>query len=152
MKIKYSLMLLAVLIMTATIPVSAATDSDIDTHPDCLHCGMDRKAFGYSRMLVQYEDGTSVGLCSLRCAAVELEANKTRKVKAVLVADRNSRVLIDAEKAVWVVGGRKKGVMTMNPKWAFELKASADAFIKEFGGASVTWPEALAAAKKELSQ
>lgn len=131
---------------------TAFAQSDIDQHRDCIHCGMDRKAFGYSRMLVQYEDGTSVGVCSLRCIVTELDANKNRKVKAIQVADRNTRTLIDVEKAVWVLGGSKRGVMTMNPKWAFETKAAADAFIKEFGGAIVSWPEALAAAQKEVTQ
>jgi len=130
----------------------AHAQSDIDQHRDCIHCGMDRKAFGYSRMLVEYEDGTSVGVCSLRCMVTELDANKSRKVKSILVADRNTRTLIDGEKAVWVLGGSKRGVMTMNPKWAFETKSAADVFIKEFGGTIVSWPEALAAARKEVSQ
>jgi copper chaperone NosL len=150
MKSKVSAYVAAALL--SLIAVAVFAESDIDAHRDCVHCGMDRKAFGYSRMLVQYEDGASVGLCSLRCAAVELEANKNHKVKAVFVADRDTRTLINVEKAVWVLGGNKKGVMTMLPKWAFESRDAADKFLKEYGGKIASWSEALEAARKELSQ
>lgn len=125
---------------------------DIDAHRSCGFCGMDRKAYGYSRMLIEYEDGTAVGVCSLHCAVVELDANKGRKVKALLVADRDSRTLIDAEQAVWVMGGKKPGVMTQRPKWAFGSPAAARAFIEAYGGKVVPWSEALAAAREELAQ
>ncbi len=40
-----------------------------------------------------------------------------------MVADYGTKKLIDAEKAIWVVGGSVQGVMTRNAKWAFENKA-----------------------------
>jgi len=125
---------------------------DIDEHRSCIHCGMDRKAYGFSRMLVQYEDGTSAGVCSLHCAVIELNANKERTVKSLLVADRGTRELIVADKAVWVMGGSKRGVMTTRPKWAFASRAAAEAFIEKYGGAIVNWSEALAAAREDLAQ
>jgi nitrous oxide reductase accessory protein NosL len=132
------------------IAAAAATaQSDIEDHRSCAYCGMDRKAYGYSRMLIQYEDGTAVGVCSLHCAVSEFDANQGRKVKAILVADRDTRTLIDAEKAVWVIGGKKRGVMTQRPKWAFQSKAAAEAFIKAYGGKLVSWAEALAAARED---
>jgi copper chaperone NosL len=124
---------------------------DITEHRSCIHCGMDRKAYGFSRMLVQYGDGAFVGVCSLRCAVVELDANPKRKVKAIFAADRTERTLIDAETAVWVMGGVKRGVMTSRPKWAFGSKAAAEAFISNYGGTIVTWSEALAAAREDLT-
>jgi copper chaperone NosL len=143
--------LFAVLMLLMKLPAVSAAD-DIDEHRSCIHCGMDRKAYGFSRMLVQYEDGSSAGLCSLRCVVVELDANPKRTVKAILAADRTERTLIDAEKAVWVMGGVKRGVMTTRPKWAFSTKAAADAFMEDYGGAIVTWNEALAAAREDLAQ
>jgi copper chaperone NosL len=131
--------------------VLAMAQSDIDEHRDCAYCGMDRKAYGYSRMLIQYEDGTAVGVCSLHCAVMELKANQGRTVKSILVADRDTRVLIDAEQAVWVMGGEKRGVMTDIPKWAFQTKAAAEAFIAKYGGKKATWKEALAAAQNEVA-
>jgi copper chaperone NosL len=130
----------------------AFSQDDISDHRDCASCGMDRKAYGFSRMLVQFEDGTVLGACSLHCVVIELDANRKRSVKAVLAADRNTRALINAEKAVWVMGGAKRGVMTERPKWAFETKASAEAFIKEQGGSIVTWDDALAAAREDAAR
>lgn len=130
----------------------AFAQSDIEDHRSCAHCGMDRKAYGYSRMLIQYGGGSVVGVCSLHCAIVELDANQGRTVKTLLVADRDSRTLIDAEKAIWVMGGKKRGVMTQLPKWAFQTKADAEAFIKKNGGKIVSLEGALAAAREELVQ
>lgn len=131
---------------------SALAGDDIDKHRSCVFCGMDRKAYGYSRMLIQYEDGGSAGVCSLHCAVIELDTNKGRAVKALFVADRDSRILIHAEKAVWVMGGKKPGVMTQQPKWAFESPAAAGAFIEAHGGKVVTWSEALASSRDEVPQ
>jgi hypothetical protein len=111
---------------------------------------MDRKGYGYSRMLIRFEDGGSAGLCSLRCVVVELDANPERPVKAVLAADRATRELVDAKEAVWVMGGKKPGVMTKVAKWAFRSRADAEAFVAAYGGAIVTWSEAVAAAREEL--
>jgi copper chaperone NosL len=129
----------------------AQSNSDIEEHRDCRYCNMDRKAYGFSRMLVQYEDGTVVGVCSLHCALVDLDANPGRKVKALLVADRSNRNLLDVEKAVWVMGGKKSGVMTKRAKWAFESKEGAEAFIAKYEGKIVSWAEILAAAREDLA-
>jgi hypothetical protein len=113
---------------------------------------MDRKAYGFSRMMVEYKNGTAVGVCSLRCFVVEVDANPGREVKVILAADRDTRLLIDAEKAVWVMGGAKRGVMTDRPKWSFATRASAEAFIERYDGAIITWNEALAAAREDLAR
>jgi len=139
------------LMLVLAVAAGPAAD-DINEHRSCSHCGMDRKAYGFSRMLVQYDDGSSVGTCSLRCLVVELDANPKRTVKAIFAADRTERTLIDAEKAVWVMGGAKRGVMTNRPKWAFASKAAAEAFIENYGGSIVTWSEALAAARDDLAR
>ena len=59
------------------------------------------------------------------------------------MADYGTKKLIDAEKAVWVVGGSVQGVMTKNAKWAFENKADAGKFIKQNGGSLATFDDAL---------
>ena len=142
---------LAVLLFCMARTVVFAQD-DINDSRSCINCGMDRKAYGFSRMLIQYEDGSALGVCSLHCAVVELDANPGRKVKALLVADRDSRMLINAEQANWVMGGGKRGVMTQQPKWAFQSKDGAEAFIKANGGKLATWAEALAAAREETAR
>ena len=136
--------------MSSLFSLSAFADTDIDQHRDCKHCGMDRKAFGYSRMLVEYKDGKNAGTCSLHCVITELNS-KSGEVVSYKVADRNTRQLIDAEKAVWVIGGSKRGVMTMRAKWAFAAREAAQIFVDDYGGTIVTWNEALAAAKEDAA-
>lgn len=129
----------------------AAAQDDIEEHRECAYCGMDRKAYGFSRMLIIYEDGESTGVCSLHCAVVEIDANKGRAVRSLLVADRDTRSLIEVEKAVWVMGGKKRGVMTERPKWAFATEAAARAFIDEYGGTIVSLEEVLRAAREDAA-
>lgn len=126
-----------------------SSHADVKAHQACPHCGMDREKFAHSRMLVTYTDGTSAGVCSVHCAATELKASKGKTVKYVEVADLNSKTLLDAEKATWVIGGSRKGVMTRNPKWAFAAKDDAAAFVSKNGGRVATYKEALALAEKE---
>lgn len=123
---------------------------DIKVHPSCKYCGMDRERFSNSRMLIEYEDGSSTGTCSLHCTAIELSVNLDKFVKSIMVGDYNTKKLIDAEKAIWVIGGRSMGVMTKRAKWAFEKKEDAEAFIKENGGKIATFEEALKAAYEDM--
>lgn len=131
-------------------PALAEPPPDVRAAPSCRHCGMDRDRFARSRMVVEYEDGTSVGLCSIRCAAVELAVTIDRMPRAILVADHGTRELVDAEKAVWVVGGSVPGVMTARAKWAFADRAAADAFVKANGGAVASFDDAMRAAYEDL--
>jgi nitrous oxide reductase accessory protein NosL len=135
------------LLLAVALPVFA--NDDIEKHRSCAHCGMDRKAYGYSRMLVVYTDGNQTGVCSLHCAVIEMTVNPANKVKSLLVADRDSHQLTDAENAFWVLGGSKRGVMTARPKWAFAIKEAAMKFIGTFGGSLVSWEQALAAGKED---
>lgn len=137
------------LMLLSLISVTVFAHQDIDQYRSCTHCGMDRKQFGYSRMLIAYEDGTQIGICSLHCAVTELNGHKGKKAKNILVADRDSHQLIDADKAIWVLGGRKRGVMTTRAKWAFSTQKTAQKFVEEFGGTIADWEKALAAAKED---
>lgn len=127
----------------------AQDQTDIVNHRECAECGMDRKAYGFSRMLVTFASGKEVGVCSLHCAITVMDNNKGETVKSLLVADRNTHELIPAEKAIWVVGGKKRGVMTMRAKWAFTTNEAAQEFVKEYEGKIVSWEEALAAARTD---
>lgn len=140
---------LGLFVLAAFFAPALAFD-DVDLHPTCAICGMDRDTFGHSRMLVEFEDGRSFGTCSLRCAALILRAEEGKKTRSVKVADYNSRELVEAEEATWVIGGKKPGVMTGRAKWAFRTRTEAERFVGEFGGDRVTYREALEAALKEL--
>ncbi|GAM09724.1 nosL protein [Geobacter sp. OR-1] len=140
----------ASLLLMAAFPVLA--HDDIEKHRSCSHCGMDRKAYGYSRMLIIYADGSQTGICSLHCAVTELKTYPDKKAASLLVADRNNHELLDATKAFWVMGGRKRGVMTANPAWAFASQQEAQSFVHDYGGRLSSWDEVSAAAIKELPQ
>ena len=128
----------------------AANLTDLEKHPTCKYCGMDRSKYAHSRMLIEYDDGTSSGGCSLHCSAVDLANNIDKLPKNISVGDYRTNKLIDAEKAFWVVGGNKAGVMTSNPKWAFGSKEDAEKFIKASGGVPVTFDDAIKAAYEDM--
>jgi hypothetical protein len=111
---------------------------------------MDRQKFDSSRMMIEYEDGTSIGVCSLHCAAVGLATNIDKTPKAIMVADFGTKGLIDAEKAFWILGGSKPGVMSKRGKWAFEKKENAEAFIKSNGGTLASFDDVIKAAYNDM--
>jgi copper chaperone NosL len=128
----------------------AQTKEDIDLHKDCKYCGMSRGMFDFSRMFIEYEDGSPVAVCSVHCAAVDLANSIDRTPKAIKVGDFNNKQLIDAEKAFWVVGGSKPGVMSKRGKWAFDKKDAAEAFLKTNQGNMATFEEAMKMAYEDM--
>lgn len=151
MKLKYGVICFIMLAVLGFAVQAVFADSDIDQHRSCSQCGMDRKAYGYSRMLVNYKDGASVGVCSLHCAVTDMESCKGCDVASLTVADRDTRQLIDADKAVWVMGGRKRGVMTQRAKWAFATQEAALLFVNANGGQIISWDAALQAAREDAA-
>jgi nitrous oxide reductase accessory protein NosL len=99
--------------------IHAADLSDIEHHASCKLCGMDRNTCKYSRVLIDYDNGSSQGFCSLHCAAADLAVSLDKTPRTVRVADFESKQLINAESAFWVVGGRLRGVMTGQGKMGF---------------------------------
>lgn len=132
--------------------VPAWAQEDITKHPDCPYCGMDRSKFAHSRIYIEYDDTTTAGLCSLHCACLELAVKIDRTPMAIKVGDYNHKTIIDAEKAFWVIGGNKMGVMTSRAKWAFENKDDADRFIKENGGHSASFDDAVNASFEDMNK
>ncbi|RPI74540.1 MAG: NosL family protein [Desulfobacteraceae bacterium] len=144
-----SFVLLAVFIVGAAIAVAQTVD-DLALHKQCRFCGMDRSHFDFSRMLIAYEDGSSTAVCSIHCAAIDLANTFDKKIKSIQVGDFNDKHLLDAEKAYWVVGGKKPGVMSVRAKWAFESKAEAENFIKSNEGEPAGFEAAIKAAYEDM--
>ncbi len=142
---------MSIMLLLALGTVCLAAEKKVEAPADCQQCGMNRTTFGYSRMVVTYKDGSSTGTCSINCVATDMNKQPNKEVKSFQVGDYNSKTLIDAKSATWVIGGNKKGVMTPVAKWAFADKKAAEAFIKEHGGKLATFDEALAAAQQELT-
>jgi len=143
---------LSIILLLALGSVCVAAEIKVEAPADCKHCGMDRTIFGHSRMIVTYADGSSTGTCSINCVVLDMKEFKGKEVKSFLVGDYNSKKLIDARTASWVIGGKKKGVMTPVAKWAFADKKTAATFSKENGGQLATFDDALKAAEKELAE
>lgn len=127
-------------------------ETDIKKHPYCHLCGMDRKQYSSSRMLIKYAEGPSRGTCSLHCTASEMTVNRDKTLESVQVADYKTHKLLPAEKAFWVIGGNKTGVMTKRAKWAFRDKKGAEAFIKENNGRLVDFQLAMKATFEDMAE
>jgi nitrous oxide reductase accessory protein NosL len=148
LKVPLIIMLLILLLSSALAGVMDAVEAPIT----CKKCGMDRNAYAHSRMLIVYADGTNVGVCSLHCAAAVLQDNNARQIATLKVADYATKVLLDAGTAVWVVGGKKMGVMTVLPKWAFASAEGAHKFVEESGGDVSSFEQAMKSAVREVSE
>lgn len=123
---------------------------DFPAHPKCYYCGMDRKQYAYSRVLLRYRDGSEAGVCSVHCAGLDLALHPERGPAQILVGTYDRGNLVDAEKAVWVLGGEKHGVMSIRGKWAFENREDAEAFIRDFGGAITGFREIMTAVYEDM--
>lgn len=143
-----SLTLAVTLLLTGT----AVAFDDVTAQPTCAYCGMDRGKFAHSRMVVGYDDGTSFAACSIHCAAVDMAVHIDKAPVRIQVGAFDSKQLIDAAAAVWVIGGNKPGVMTRRAKWAFADKPSAERFVKENGGVISGFEAVMEASYQDMYQ
>jgi copper chaperone NosL len=150
MKKPVTLLITCLFILTLTATLFAHEDTR--KHSTCKYCGMDREKFAHSRMLIEYDDGTQVGTCSLHCTAIDLSLNLDKTPRLLWVGDYSTKALINAEKAFWVIGGAKPGVMTKRAKWAFAQKEEAEKYLKENGGAIADFDGALKAAYEDIAE
>lgn len=132
-----------------------AAENDIEKFPKCPYCGMDRKQFHHSRMLVHYSDDLPDGTCSLHCAAISLAVNVDREPKAIYVGDNaaagDAKPLVEVGKATFLVGSSLKGVMTKRSKVAYGTADAAKAAQAANGGELAGFDQALAAAYADMA-
>ena len=141
------------------IPKTAADPQpqvdDIAKHPKCPYCGMDRKQYHHSRMVVHYGDDLADGTCSLHCSAISLSLNIDRDPKALWVGDNavegDTKPLVEVEKASFVVGSKLPGVMTARSKVAYGNADAAKASQAANGGELTDFDGALLAAYTDMS-
>ena len=128
---------------------------DIAKYPKCPYCGMDRKQFHHSRMIVHYADDVADGTCSLHCSAISLSLNIDRDPKALWVGDNaaagDTKPLVEVEKASFVVGSTLPGVMTARSKVAYGNADAAKASQAANGGELTDFDGALLAAYTDMS-
>lgn len=131
-------------------------ENELQKYPKCPYCGMDRREYHHSRMLVHYSDDLADGTCSLHCAAVSLSINVDREPKAIYVADNASsaeiKPLVEAEKATFLIGSQIKGVMTKRSKVAYAGGDAAKAAQATHGGEVGDFGKALTAAYLDMAE
>lgn len=117
----------------------------------CPNCGMMLKKWAHTN----YEFNNSEGhyrTCSIHCVA-DMSKKSGEEPKNVRVAlHLHPEKMIPAEKAVYVIGSKAPGTMTMLSKLAFRSEAEAKKFASENGGKIGAFPDAFAAATAELSK
>ena len=143
--------MICLLLFACLVGVTVALEqTDIAKYSSCVYCGMDRQKFAHSRMLIEYSGGSTAALCSLHCGALDLANQLDKMPQAIKVGDFNSKELIDAEQATWVLGGNLQGVMTGRAKWAFGHRPEAQKFIEANGGEMVDFEAAINAAYQDM--
>jgi nitrous oxide reductase accessory protein NosL len=135
---------------------ASAAQDDVAKYASCPYCGMNRRQFHHSRMLVHYADDLPDPTCSLHCAAISLALNVDRGPKAIYVADTTAttevKPLIEVEKATFLVGSTLPGVMTKRSKVAYGSEAAAKAAQAAHGGELLDFDKALLAAYTDMAQ
>ena len=137
-------------------PDPAPHQDDIAKYPRCTYCGMDRRRFHHSRMLIHYGDDSVDPLCSLRCAVNSLSLHLGKMPVAIWVGDNASSAdpmpLTDAEKATYVVGSSRRGVMTRRSKVAYSTPGAAATSMAANGGETMDFDKALEAAYSDVAE
>lgn len=131
-------------------------ENDLAKFPHCPYCGMDRRKFHHSRMLIQYANDVPDAVCSIHCAAISLSLNIDAEPKAIWVGDNASsgepKPLVDVDKASFVIGGSTVGVMTSRSKVAYSSEAAATSAQATQGGVTGDFNAALLAAYTDMSR
>ncbi|MCT4656322.1 MAG: hypothetical protein N4A65_10965 [Cohaesibacter sp.] len=118
-------------------------DKEFEKYPRCTYCGMPRQKWSHTRHLIQYDDNSTEGTCSIHCASLSLGLNMDRAPKNIWVGDAGSdakvKPLIKVEDAHYAIDPKKTGTMAAISKWAYADKAKADAAgaesVTDFDGA-----------------
>ena len=138
--------------MFQTVKPSQATLVKTDSSKGfCNVCGMHLTKFYKTSHATTFKNGHKEQYCSIRCQA-HIDNEHSNKIKKIEVVDTKSLKLIDAKRAIYVVGSSKKGTMSPVSKYAFEKKEDALSFQKNFGGEIHNFEESLKIAKDSLSK
>ena len=118
-------------------------------HKRCDNCGMDRNRFARTRYVFDSGKGRFY-TCSIACLVI-LSEKMHLTPKNVRVAEYiNPSNMIDALKAVYVIGSKARGTMTRTSKIAFSSKKQAERFVSKYGGRIATFAEALQETRQEI--
>jgi nitrous oxide reductase accessory protein NosL len=133
------------------IPKKAADakplENELEKYPKCPYCGMDRKEHHRARMLVQYSDDLTDGVCSIHCLALSLGVNIDREPKNIWGPDYGAaaepRPLVPVDNLVYLIGADLKHAMTKKSKHSFASESTAKEFMGKHGGSLGNFGDAL---------
>ncbi len=136
--------------------VAVLLESELEKHPRCVICNMDRRQFHFARHLLHYGDGHVEGTCSINCAAECMLRERRRGFSAIYAPDYGvagePKPLIEVSTAIYLIGSDLRGVMSPVSKYAFSERAKAEAVIAVAGGRIGTFAEAIAASFDDYSR
>jgi hypothetical protein len=116
----------------------------------CPNCGMTLPMF-YKTNHAGDLDGHTKQYCSIHCL-VEDNLKNHNKIKNIKVVDTNTLKFIDAKNAIYVVGSKKKGTMTMKSKYAFSTMKDAKNFMHKFGGVIMSFDKMYKMVSKHIAK
>ena len=131
-------MFLVVLALPSASSVFAA-----DAREDCRVCGMWIDQYMHTRHVLTEADGSRVSFCSFTCAAKHIRKHG-EDAKQLQAADYLTTELVDAEKAVYLVGSDAPPVMSYTSIITFAGISAAKDFQKKHGGRIMTYSEVFA--------
>jgi hypothetical protein len=108
----------------------------------CHLCSMNLKMFWKTTHWLTFSDGTRTGYCSIHCAS-KVYQNRSTDIDRWEVADYDTKKLIDAHKAYFLIGSELNGTMTPVSKLAFASLDVAKKYQKEHSGTIGTLDNAL---------
>jgi len=108
----------------------------------CPLCSMNLKMFWKTTHWLTFSDGTRTGYCSIHCAS-KVYQDRATDIDRWEVADYDTKKLINARKAHFVIGSDLPGTMTPVSKLAFASLDVAKKYQKEHGGTIGTLDDAL---------
>ena len=122
-------------------------DNELQKYPKCPYCGMDRQEHHRSRMLVQYSDDLTDGVCSIHCLSLSLGVNIDREPKNIWGPDYGSgsepRPLLPVDNLTYLIGADLKHAMTKKSKHSFAAADVAKEFQAKHGGVPGNFNDAL---------
>jgi copper chaperone NosL len=138
-----------------TPPDANPLENELTKHPKCPYCGMDRREHHRARMLIQYSDNLSDGVCSIHCLALSLGLNIDREPKMIWGPDYASSVeprpLYPVDQLTYLVGADLKHAMTKRSKHSFASVDQAKEYQAKYGGTLAKFDEALREAYVDMS-
>lgn len=137
---------------------SAAQDpltDELEKHPRCVICNMDRRKFHYARHLLHYADNHVQGTCSVHCAAECMLRERRRGFLAIYAPDfgtaSDPKPLVEAASATYLIGSDLRGVMTPVSKVSFASREAALLAKQNYGGEIAGFAVAISASFEEMA-